>query len=299
MPPIRITGLFIYPVKSLRGYSVASAELDPFGFVGDRRFLIVDPTGKFLTQRALPRMALINARLSPGTLTISAIGAGSISIPTASDPAAPLRAVSVWKSEGLQAEDCGIAASAWLSTFLGLTCHLVRIGEKFSRANLKSAARTGDNVSFADACPFLLISAASLANLNDRIQENHGEPVPMNRFRPNLIVEGCAAFAEDTWTRIRIGPAATGGAAPSPRSSRAEGGAAPDDGIIFRSAGKSDRCIITTTDQLTGERGKEPLKTLATFRRGEPDPTAVYFGVNLIHETKTGTLQLGDTLDLL
>lgn len=271
----RVTGLFIYPVKSLRGCAVPAAEIDALGFVGDRRFLIVDPTGKFLTQRTVPRMALIDAKLFPGTLTLSADGAGSISVSTASDPTAPLRSVTVWKHEGLQAEDCGTPASAWLSDFLGLTCHLVRIGEKFVRLNPKPAARPGDIFTFADACPFLVISEASLANLNDRIQENHGEPVPMNRFRPNIVVGGCEAFAEDTWTRFRIGDA------------------------IFRSAGKSDRCIVTTTDQLTGERGKEPLKTLATFRRGQADPTAVYFGVNLIHETKQGTVRVGANLELI
>jgi len=270
-----VTGLFIYPVKSLRGCAVSAAELDALGFVGDRRFLVVDPTGKFLTQRTVARMALITAQLSPGTLTLSADGAGSVSLPTDSDPTAPLRAVSVWKSEGLKAEDCGAAAAAWLSAFLGLSCHLVRIGKRFVRANLKPAARPGDVFAFADACPFLVISEASLANLNDRIQESHGEPVPMNRFRPNLVVDGCDAFTEDTWARFRIGDA------------------------VFRSAGKSDRCIVTTTDQLTGERGKEPLKTMATFRRGEADSTAVYFGVNVIHETKQGTLRVGETLELL
>ncbi len=270
-----VTGLFIYPVKSLRGCPVASAELDALGFVGDRRFLIVDPAGKFLTQRTVPRLALITAQLSPGTLTLSANGAGNVSVPTAPDPAAPLRTVTIWKHEGLPAEDCGDPASAWLSVFLGLPCHLVRIGKKFSRQNLKPAAQPGDQLAFADACPLLVISEASLATLNDRILENQGEPVPMNRFRPNLVVEGCDAFAEDTWTRFRIGD------------------------VIFRSAGKSDRCIVTTTDQLTGERGKEPLKTLATFRRGPADPTAVYFGVNLIHETKQGTLHVGDKLELL
>ncbi len=269
---MRVTGLFLYPVKSLRGYAVPTAELDALGFAGDRRFLVVDATGKFMTQRTAPRMACIDARLSPGTLILSADGAGSVSVPTASDPAAPLRTVSVWKSEGLQAEDCGAAASAWLSDFLGLPCHLVRIGEKFSRPILKSAARPGDVFTFADGCPFLVISEASLAQLNDRIQENHGEPVPMNRFRPNIVVDGCDAFAEDTWSGIQMGEAR------------------------FRSAGKSVRCIVTTTNQLTGERGKEPLKTLATFRRNPADPTEVYFGVNLIHESKQGTIRVGDTV---
>lgn len=271
----RVTGLFLYPVKSLRGYAVPTAELDALGFTGDRRFLVVDATGKFLTQRTAPRMARIDARLSAGTLLLSAEGAGDISVPTASDPGASLRTVSVWKSEGLLAEDCGAAASAWLSDFLGLPCHLVRIGEKFSRPILKSAARPGDVFTFADAAPFLVISEASLAHLNDRIQENHGEPVPMNRFRPNIVVDGCDAFAEDTWTHLQIGR------------------------MVFRSAGQSVRCIITTTDQLTGERGKEPLKTLATFRRNPADPTEVFFGVNLIHESKRGTIRVGDTVQML
>ena len=130
-------------------------------------------------------------------------------------------------------------------------------------------------VTFADAVPFLVISEASLARLNDRIQENHGEPVPMNRFRPNIVVADCDAFAEDTWSGLQVGEA------------------------MFRSAGKSVRCIITTTDQLTGKRGKEPLKTMATFRRNPADPTEVFFGVNLIHETKRGTIHVGDEVALL
>lgn len=267
----RVTGLFLYPVKSLRGYAVPSAEFDALGFVGDRRFLVVDDTGKFLTQRTVPRMALVDARLSAGTLLLSAEGAGGISVATTSDSPSPLRTVSIWKSEGLKAEDCGSAASAWLTDFLGLSCHLVRIGKEFARPVLKSAAQPGDVLAFADAEPFLMISEASLSHLNDRIQENQGDPVPMNRFRPNFVVDGCDPFAEDTWARVRIGEA------------------------IFRNGGLCARCIVTTTDQLTGERtGKEPLKTLATFRRDPGDPSDVNFGVNLIHETKSGSVRLGD-----
>ena len=272
----RVTGLFLYPVKSLRGHAVPVAEFDTLGFAGDRRFLVVDATGKFMTQRTVPRMACIDARLSAHWLTLSADGAGSIAVSTTDQAEAPLRTVSVWKSEGLQAEDCGPAAANWLSSFLQVECSLVRIGANFSRPILKASARPGDTVTFADAYPFLAISEASLAQLNDRIQENHGEPVPMNRFRPNLVVEGCDAFAEDAWTRIRIGNA------------------------VFRNGGPCARCIVTTTDQLTGERtGKEPLKTLATFRRATADPTDVNFGTNLIHETKAGTVRVGDEVALL
>ena len=267
---IRVTGLFVYPVKSLRGFAVPVASLDALGFVGDRRFLVVDQAGKFLTQRILPRMALIKTGLAGGVLTLSADGVGSISVAEASDPSASLRSVSIWKHEGLLAESCGPAVATWLSAFLDSQCSLVRIGPKFQRPMLKAASRPGDLFTFADGAPILVVSEASVAMLNDRIVEDGGEPVPMNRFRPNLVVDGCAAFAEDTWSRFRFGD------------------------VILRSAGQSERCMITTTDQLTGERGKEPLRTLATFRRSPANPTEVVFGVNLINESKSGTIRIGD-----
>ena len=124
---------------------------------------------------------------------------------------------------------------------------------------------------FADAVPFLVISEASFADLNARLDF----PLPMDRFRANLIVTGCAAFAEDAWPRFRIG------------------------GVTFRAAGPCTRCTITTTDQLTGERSKEPLRTLATYRRAPAAPTDVNFGQNLIHETKSGTVRIGDAVELL
>ena len=272
---MHVSALHLYPVKSCRGFAVTEADVDALGFVGDRRFMLVDPAGKFLTQRTLPRMALIATSLSAGTLTLSADGAGRISVAAASDPSAPLRVVSIWKSEGLLAEDCGETAVAWLSAFLGHPCRLVRIGERFSRPVLKSAARPGDNFTFADGAPVLVVSEASVAQLNDRIQENLGEPVPMNRFRPNVVVKGCDAFAEDAWTRFRMGD------------------------VVFRNAGRSERCIITTTDQSTGVRGKEPLKTLATFRRNPADPAVVYFAINVIPETKRGTLRVGDAVNVI
>jgi uncharacterized protein len=125
---------------------------------------------------------------------------------------------------------------------------------------------------FADAYPFLLMTESSVADLNDRIQENGGDPVPMNRFRPNIVTDGSGALDEDTWTRFSIG------------------------GVTFRNAGPCARCIVTTTNQSTGERGKEPLRTLATYRRDAADPTDVNFGINLIHETKTGRVCVGDAL---
>lgn len=273
---MHLSGLFIYPVKSLRGCAVTGAEIDALGLAGDRRFMVVDENNRFLTQRVLPRMALVTTGLGPANLLLSATGAGSITVPRASDPTAPLRNVSVWKSEGLLAEDCGDPAAAWLSDFLQLKVRLVRIGEKFLRPVLKpDVAGPGDIVSFADAFPFLVLSEASLADLNDRLVASGEDAVPMNRFRPNLVIAGCDAFAEDSWPRFRIGD------------------------IVFHAGGPCGRCVITTTDQLTGERGKEPLRTLATYRRDARDPTDVNFGQNLIHETKSGTLRVGDPVSLL
>jgi len=272
---MHLSGLFIYPVKSLHGISVSSADVDALGLVGDRRFLVVDESGRFLTQRALPRMALIGTALTATTLTLSAESTGAIEIPRANDRHASLRVVNVWKSENLQAEDCGAGPAAWLTSFLGIACRLVRIGAAFHRPVLKSAARPGDLVSFADAAPFLAISEASLADLNARLDVSGESPVPINRFRPNLVINGCKAFAEDTWPRARIGA------------------------IVLRAAGSSTRCAITTTDQLTGARGKEPLRTLAKFRRDPNDPGEVIFGQNFIHETKTGSLRVGDQVEAL
>ena len=273
---MKLSGLFLYPVKSLRGFAVDSARLDDLGLVGDRRFLVIDESGKFLTQRALPRMALIATALAADTLTLSAAGAGSVSVPRAPQPEAPLRSVSVWKSQGLLAEDCGDEAARWLGAFLGVTCRLVRIGPKFIRPILKpDVAGPGDRVMFADAFPFLAISEASLADLNDRLAERGEAPVPMDRFRPNLVLSGTGAYAEDGWPRFQIGA------------------------VTFRAGGNCARCIITTTDQATAERGKEPLRTLATYRRNRSDPSDVDFGQNLIHETKSGELRLGDEVRLL
>jgi len=273
---MHLSGLAVFPVKSLRGCAVQAAEVDDLGVIGDRRFLVVEEaTGRFLTQRTLPRMAQITTGLGPATLMLSAEGRKAISVPRASDPAAPLRSVTIWKSEGLLAEDAGDAVAAWLSDFLALKCRLVRIGGKFSRPVLKAAAGPGDRVNFADSCPFMAVSEATLAELNDRLVAQGEEALPMNRFRPNLVIAGCPAFAEDTWPRIRIG------------------------NLVLRSAGPCSRCVVTTTDQLTGERGKEPMRTLATYRREPTEPTDVNFGQNFIHETKRGMLRVGDPVELL
>lgn len=266
---MHVSGLFLYPVKSCRGLAVTSAELDDHGIIGDRRFMIVTAAdGMFLTQRSHPRMALIETTLTKDALALSSPRRGEITIPldTSSGP----RRVTVWKST-VNADDCGEEAAEWLTDFLGLPLRMVRMGGTYQRPMLKAAAQAGDVVSFADSCPFLIISEASLADLNSRL----AQPLPMNRFRPNLVVAGCKPYAEDDWARLRIGD------------------------LVFRTAGPCTRCTITTTDQLTAVRGKEPLKTLATYRRDPDDPGDVNFGINFIHETKRGTLRVGANVEPL
>lgn len=268
---MHVSGLFLYPVKSLRGFAVPSLTLDALGPIGDRRFLVVDTDNRLLTQRVLPRMTLIEATLDATRLTLTAPGAGRMSTPlSVAAGEAPLRAVTVWKSEGLLAQDCGDDIAVWLTHFLGQTCRLVRIGPEFHRPVLKPAAHPGDVVNFADAVPLLAISEASLADLNDRLVAAGDEPVPMIRFRPTVVIAGAPAFGEDTWPLVRIGS------------------------VLLRAAGPCSRCTIPTINPETAERGVEPLRTLAQYRRDSVDPSDVNFGQNLIHETKSGTIKIGD-----
>lgn len=272
---MHLAALHIYPVKSLRGLALASAEVDALGAVGDRRFLVVDPQGDFMTQRSVPRMARVGAAIDASALTLSSAGHGSLRVRRDPDPGARLVAARVWRSEGLQVEDCGEEAAAWLSAALATPCRLVRIGPAFTRPVRPSAARPGDLVGFADAFPFLAAGEASLGEVNRRIGQAGGAAVPMDRFRPNLVIAGSGPFEEDSWRRIRVG------------------------GVVFRVAGPCIRCAITTTDQETGARGAEPLRTLATFRRDPDDPASVRFGQNLVHESKSGTLRVGDPVVVL
>ena len=252
---IRVAGLYLYPVKSLRGIAVESAEVDALGLAGDRRFLVVDGSGRFVTQRTVPRMALVSTALSNGFLHLSAENHGSMKVPTPSDPAARILPVSVWSHHDLLAEDGGDDAADWLGQVLGMHCRLVRIGPAFHRELTRDGARPGDLLAFADGAPLLVTTHASLDELNRRT---------------NLVLEGCVAFDEDRWTHLDIA------------------------GVRFRASGPCERCLVTTTDQQTGQRGKEPLKSLAVFRRGENDPSSVVFGVNLIQETKSGRVTVGD-----
>lgn len=274
-PAARLAAINVYPVKSLRGCTVQAASVDEMGLVNDRRFLVVDAADRFLTQRVLPKMALIDTQLSDRSLTLSATNTAPMEVPLRAEGAVALRPVTIWKSEGLLAEDCGEEVATWLSRFLETPCRLVRIGPAFHRAILKPAAAPGDVVAFADAFPFMGIAESSLADLNQRLSEAGQAEVPMDRFRPSIVFSGCAAFAEDTWGRIQIGS------------------------VVLRAGGQCVRCQMVTTNQLTGERGAEPLRTLAKYRRDPSDSSRINFGQNFLQETKSGILTVGTEVHVL
>jgi uncharacterized protein len=263
---LTVTGLFHYPIKSCAGTSLVEATVGHRGLIHDREFMVVDAsTGLFLTQRDLPRMALIRPSVEDDLLRLDAPGVSQLVL----DPVrqGPTCKVIVWRDR-CHAVDQGPEVAAWLSKFLETDCRLVRMAEDYvRRVDWRYAVNESDQVGFADGYPFLLISEESLADLNIRLSD----PLPMNRFRPNVVVSGGAAFQEDQWRCIRVGD------------------------IDFHLVKPCARCVITTTDQATGERGKEPLTTLASFRRKN---RSVLFGQNMIH-SGPGTIRHGDLVEVL
>ncbi len=262
----RITTLCIFPVKGLRGGEVARASVAPIGLAGDRRWLVIDPAGRFRSQRELAVMARVLAEPTPAGIVLSRAGGAPIEIacPEAGAETIP---VSIWQST-VPARLAGAAAAAWLSDALGAPCRLVWLADPTVRPVNPAYGQAADRVSFADAYPLLLASMSSLDDLNRRL----AHPIPMRRFRPNLVVAGTAAWAEDGWRRIRVG------------------------GASFRVAGPCGRCVVPSIDQESGERPdpKEPLRTLATFRRRQGE---VVFGINLIPDG-LGEIEVGDNVSI-
>jgi hypothetical protein len=264
-PPRRVTALHLYPIKSCRGVALREAAVDARGIVGDRRCMVVDAGGRFLTQRERPRMALVAPALDGDRLTVRAPDMPTLAVALRDDGAR--RAVVIW-DDRCEAVDQGDDAAAWLSDFLRTPCRLVRIADDFVRRVDPAYARPDDQVGFADGYPFLLAAEASLADLNART----ATPLPMDRFRPNVVVDGRTPYEEDGWTRVRIG------------------------GVAFRVLKPCARCPITTVDQRTAARAREPLRALAAYRR--VPGRGVMFGQNLAHDAP-GTLRVGDAVEVL
>jgi uncharacterized protein YcbX len=258
----RVTHLLIYPFKSAAGIAVPSAEVDAVGLKEDRRWMAVDREGAFLSQRTHPRMALLGATLHDDSLELSAEGMEPVRLARGDAVTEGYEELEVWFSHRY-AVDCGAQAAEWMSDFLGQRCRVVRSVRPPGVELLNAEGRV--RASFADASPALVISEASLADLNGRLQE----PVSMDRFRPNVVVDGFGAFAEDAWGAAFIGGVPTRGGRPCPR------------------------CATTLVDQQTGERGVEPLRTLNTYRANAEG--LVDFGVNIYFQ-REGVLRVGDPI---
>lgn len=257
-----VSSLFIYPVKSCKGISQQVLTFDRRGPVLDRHWMVVDEQGEFLTQRTQPRLASIQPELDGARLRLTAPNFNPFEVPEA---AAGTRRVRVWDFSG-EAEDLGDAAADWLARVLREPVRLVRFAPSTHRLVSRDHTSLDAEVAFSDGYPALLLSLESLVELNRRLPT----PLPMNRFRPNVVVRDCQPFEEDTWRHLR----------------------APE--LELSVVKPCERCVITTIDQDALERTKEPLRTLARFRRTEH---GVIFGQNCVHHGP-GTLRVGDEFEV-
>ncbi|MDX1655846.1 MAG: MOSC N-terminal beta barrel domain-containing protein, partial [Candidatus Competibacteraceae bacterium] len=238
MSSLRISALYHYPVKSCAGIPLDRAQVTPYGLERDRHWMVVDGQGGFLSQRRLPKMALIRPEIVSGGLVLHAPDMEPCSVP-AQGAALPLE-VQIWGDQ-VTALDTGDHSARWLEDYLGVECRLAALGPDLHRPVDPHFDHWDSEVIFADGFPLLLISQSSLEDLNARLDR----PLPMERFRPNIVVSGCRPYAEDDWKTVRLGE------------------------ILVHPVKPCARCAITTVDQQRGEvAGKEPLRTLAGYRRG-------------------------------
>jgi uncharacterized protein YcbX len=261
-----LTQINIYPVKSLGGILLLSSEAEERGLKYDRRWMIVDENNQFITQRKYPQMSLLWPEIKESLLIINH---KQNKIAPLSIPLSPYNEeeinVQIWK-DNIPAIKYNSDVNEWFTEAIGLKCSLVYMPDTTKR---KVDPKYVDNqiVSFADGYPFLIIGEKSLVDLNNRLKD----PLPMNRFRPNLVFDGGKPFDEDGWKRFRIG------------------------GVEFHSIKPCSRCVVTTVDQNTSNKGKEPLKTLAQYREVNGK---VMFGMNLVCEG-TGNVKVGDQINHL
>ncbi|MGB3124955.1 MAG: MOSC domain-containing protein [Pseudomonas sp.] len=266
---LRLSALYRYPLKSGKADTLQQIGLDKLGLEGDRRWMLVDEaSGRFLTQRAVAKMSQLSALWNgTGGLTLSSPGYAPLEVALPGSDA-ELRGVTIWR-DTLRVPDAGDAAAAWASAFIGKPTRLVQVPVERARSTEAGYGKDDDKVGFADGFPLLLIGQASLDDVSRRI----GRPMEMLRFRPNLVIEGSDAFAEDTWKRVRIGD------------------------VEFRVVKPCSRCILTTIDPASGERSadREPLATLKTYREQDGD---VMFGQNLVNDG-LGRLEVGMPVTVL
>ena len=249
---VRVSSLYIYPIKSCGGIRVPEIILTPHGPQYDRQFVLINDKGKFLSQRDFQetKMCLIETELRDETLLVRAPNMPEIGV-SLEPREGPIVGVTL-HSDTCLGLDQGDALAEWFSEVIGSKCRLIGYAEKYPRLRESDFLGRKIHISFADSYPLLIISEESLGDLNSRL----AEPLPMNRFRPNIVVSGCKPYAEDQWQEIRVG------------------------NVKLQGAKQCVRCAIPTTDQTTGKRSKEPLRTLAKYRKTSE---GVVFGRNYLH----------------
>ncbi|MEE9342988.1 MAG: MOSC domain-containing protein [Gammaproteobacteria bacterium] len=262
---MKLTEINIYPIKSTRRIALEHAVVEPRGLMFDRRWMLIDSRGDFITARQEPMLATVETALNNDFLTVSGGNQSALRIPLHPDGSSIKS--TIWQ-DTVNAVVVSEAADQWFSDFIKQPCRLVCLPDSVTRQVDQQYGQPQDQVSFADGFPLLLISQASLDDLNGRLEG----PVSMRRFRPNVVVSGCEPFAEDNWQRIRIGE------------------------VEFAGVKACSRCIFTTIDPDTGTKDprQEPLRTLGTYRRREK---GVFFGLNLI-PMGAGNLRVGDRVNL-
>jgi uncharacterized protein YcbX len=262
---MRISSLHTYPVKGGHRLDHDAAHVEPWGLAGDRRWMIVDPDGVGITQRQAPILTALHAVPRPGGLILNGYDVA--------EPAdGPKETLRVFSSQPPLTARLAPAATAFISDFVGHPARLAWLADPTVRP-IETHAGPGDRVSFADGYPLLLANAASLNAVNDWLLEAGDEPVPMTRFRPNVVVTGARPWAEDDWLggRLRLGD------------------------VTFRAAKSCSRCVVTTVDQETGEVGRQPLRTLGRHRRHDD---GLLFGINLIPDIapgETAVIRVGES----
>lgn len=263
----RLSQIFIYPIKGLKGISLNVAIIDKTGLKYDRRWMLVDESGTFLSQRKYPMMARFNlVQTENGFDVWEPDNKECIAIPNVVSGSGVK--VNIW-DDTCEAIAYSKFADAWFSNFLGIKCRLVYMPDDCNRYIEPKFNRGNDTVSFADAYPILMIGEESLADLNKRLSE----PITIDRFRPNIVFSGGAAFEEDTYTDFNIGSHS------------------------FLAVRPCGRCTVPGVNQQSGKpdkAGKELLKILAAFRTKEHK---VYFGQNVLSTGGCGFVKLGDTLE--
>ena len=270
-----VSELYIYPIKSLGGIAVPDVIVEEKGFRHDRRFMLVTPEGDCMTQRTFHQMALIDVAIQNEMVQVWHRHQPDdvLEIPLVSESAETMH-VSIWDSKNVPALMVSAVADHWFTSVLQTPCRLVFMPETTHRAVDPAYARDPDRdaVSFADGYPYLIIGQASLDNLNQRLDQ----PLSMRRFRPNIVVQGSSPYEEDSWAQFRIGD------------------------LHFFGVKPCARCVLTTIDPETGEQGKEPLRTLTTYRKWK---TKILFGQNVLanptDQFPLGTLRVGQSVDVL